>query len=95
MYPQDPTPQTPDPRPIAPDPAPQTLNPITLRTQSGAISWTQVTNIAFLVLWCAIQLANAFGFQSYEPPAEALVIMLAAAIVNMLIRKYHTKEPMG
>jgi hypothetical protein len=87
-YPQD--------EPTPPTDNPQSVNPLTIHTESGAVSWSQVTNIAFLVLWCLLQLANAFGFQSYEPPTEMLVIMPAIiAIVNILLRKYHTREPLA
>jgi hypothetical protein len=69
---------------------------LSVKTTSGKISWTMVTNWAFLILWLATQIAAGFGYASYTPPAEAVVIAPALlAIINLLLRRYHTTEPLA
>ena len=66
-----------------------------MHTKSGSTSWTMVLNGAFLVLWILVQIANAFGFASFQPAPEWAVIMPAViAIINMLLRYFRTSEPM-
>ena len=65
-----------------------------MHTKSGTISWTMVLNGGFLILWIITQVANAFGFASFQPAPEWAVIMPAiVAIVNMLLRYFRTAEP--
>jgi hypothetical protein len=67
-----------------------------MRTKSGAVSWTMVLNGAFLILWIVTQIANAFGFATFQPAPEWAVIMPAIiAIVNMLLRYFRTTEPIN
>ena len=69
---------------------------LSIRTVTGRLSWTQVTNISFLVLWALVQIANGFGFATFQPSDEALVILPAIiALINMLLRKYHTTQPLA
>lgn len=64
-----------------------------MHTRSGSWSWTMVGNVAFLVLYVLVQLANAFGFGSFQPPAElALILPAIVAIINLLLRYFHTEE---
>jgi hypothetical protein len=67
----------------------------TIHTVSGKLSWTQLLNWAFLVLWVINYLANAAGFLAYQPPDDVYTIMPAIiALINILLRKYHTTEPL-
>jgi hypothetical protein len=67
-----------------------------MRTKTGAVSWTMVINTAFLVLWLVTQIANAFGYTSFEPAPEWAVIAPAIiAIINMLLRYFKTAEPIA
>ena len=64
-----------------------------MRTKSGALSWTMSLNAIFLVLYCVVAIANAFGFGSFQPPAELAVILPAiVAIINLLLRYFRTEE---
>ncbi len=67
-----------------------------MKTVSGNISWSQVVNGAFLVLWVLVGVANGFGFASYRPPDELVIIVPAiVAIINLLLRYFRTKEPIA
>jgi hypothetical protein len=64
-----------------------------VHTLSGKRSWTMTINTVFLVLWFVLQIANAFGFSSYQPPTEAIVIAPAIiAIINLLLRYWRSSE---
>jgi uncharacterized membrane-anchored protein len=61
-----------------------------LRTATAEPSRTMDLNSLFLVLWTIVQIANAFGFTSYTPPADLLVIAPAiVALINIALRYLH------
>ncbi len=65
-----------------------------MRTMSGSLSWTMVGNTAFLVLYIVVYVASAFGFGAFKPPDELAIILPAlVAIINMLLRYFHTEQP--
>ncbi len=67
-----------------------------MHTRSGALSWTMVLNGLFLALWLLVQIASAFGFASFQPPPEAIVIAPAlVALINLALRYWRTREPMA
>ncbi len=67
-----------------------------MRTESGNWSWPQVVNVLFLVLWIVVQVASGFGFASFQPPPEFVIIAPAiVAIINLIIRYYHPEEPIA
>ncbi len=67
-----------------------------MHTTTGKLSWTMTLNTVFLVLWFTVQIANAFGFSSYQPPAEAIVIAPAiVALINLALRYLRTREPIA
>ncbi len=67
--------------------------------QSGKVWYTSLTidlNLAFLILWLVVQVASGFGFGSYQPPAEFVVIAPAlVAIINLALRYWRTRQPIS
>lgn len=62
----------------------------------GNVTWTQVLNALFTVLWVLVNVASAYGYADYKPPAELVIIVPAlVAIINIIARYARGRELMG
>ena len=67
------------------------------RKESGKISKTNVFNVIFLVLLAAEVILAHFGFDSFvpDPLVAGPIATLLLAVVNIVLRKKFTSEPIA
>ena len=59
-------------------------------------SWYQSKTVWFNALFCLVALAGAFGYADFQPNAEVVSgVGILISAVNLVLRVWFTKEPVG
>lgn len=68
-----------------------------MRKLSGAISKTMVFNLAYVILAVVVAVLGFFGYDDFtpDPMVAAAVSAVIVPIVNLILRKYFTEEPLA